>query len=103
MEFVTRTLRNNADMVEVRYDCACGCKPSARYQKGTEEAGHEHCCCGRVHFVGYQASAKMVAYMQQRRQSGEDTRTYTVTAYKVKAPWGEVPVAYGEPDTLTPH
>ena len=42
MEFVVRTLKNKPDVIEVRYDCACGCKPRARYQRGSDEAGHEH-------------------------------------------------------------
>lgn len=103
MDFVTRPVRNNPDAVEVRYDCACGCKPRARYQKGTTEAGHEHCCCGQVHFVGHEAAQHLEAYVSARKQSGEDTRHYSVTTYEVAAPWGPVPVALGVPDTLTPH
>ncbi len=103
MDFITRPVRNNPDAVEVRYDCACGCKPRARYQKGTSEAGHEHCCCGLVHFVGDGADQQLHAYLDARKQSGEDTRRYTVTTYAVAATWGPVPVALGVPDTLTAH
>lgn len=103
MEFAVRTLKDKPDVVEVRYDCSCGCKPRARYQRGTEESGHEHCCCGRVHFVGDKALQQLDAYLQSRRVSGEDARSYRINVYGVKAPWGSVAVAYGEPDRLTPH
>ena len=103
MEFVVRILKNKPDVIEVRYDCACGCKPRARYQRGTEEAGHEHCCCGQVHFVGEQATQHLEAYLAERRATEEDTRQYTVTEYPVAAPWGAVPVAFGIPDRLTEH
>ncbi|MBI4201654.1 MAG: hypothetical protein HY532_00880 [Chloroflexi bacterium] len=103
MEFTTHPVRNNPATLEVRYVCDCGCKPRARYQQGAAEAGHEHCCCGRVHFVGNQAAQQMEAYISARRQSGEDLRHYTVTTHQVPAPWGPVPVAFGEPDTLAAH
>lgn len=103
MEFITRTVRNRPDTLEVRYDCDCGCKPRARYQQGTDEAGYEHCCCGRVHFVGARADERIEAYITERAHSGEDTRHYTITGHEVEAPWGKVAVAFGEPETLTPH
>ena len=103
MEFVTRILRNSPDTLEVRYNCDCGCKPRARYRQGTDEAGNEHCCCGRVHFVGAQADKHLDAYIKERLSSGEDTRNYAITTYQVEAPWGPVAVAFGEPDVLTPH
>ncbi len=103
MEFAVRTLKNQPDVLEVRYDCACSCKPRARYQRDTSEAGHEHCCCGRVHFVGDEAMRKMETYLEERRVTGEDTRHYTLDQYQVEAPWGTVSVAFGTPDQLTEH
>ena len=100
MEFIARAPRNKADVVEVRYDCACGCKPRATYQRGTEEANYEHCCCGQVHFVGYQAEERLKAYLADRATRGEDddVEGYALHTQAVKAPWGEpVPVAYAVP------
>ena len=105
MEFTVHTLRNQADLVEVRYACGCGCKPRARYQRGTDEAGHEHCCCGRVHFVGARAEERLRDYLAERRVQGEDAdMVYTFHASTVEAPWGEpVTVAYALPDHPREH
>ena len=103
MEFAVRTLKNRPDVLEVRYDCECSCKPRTRYQQGSSEIGLEHCCCGRVHFVGDQAAQHLEAYLEERRDTGEDTRQYTVSHYQVSAPWGAVPVAFGLPNPLTDH
>jgi hypothetical protein len=91
--------------LEVRYDCQCGCKPRARYTQGTDEANHEHCCCGRVHFVGVQAEERLHAYLEERRTQGEDAEmVYTSYAQTVQAPWGEpVAVAYALPDQPRKH
>ncbi|MQF48751.1 hypothetical protein FIM08_02465 [SAR202 cluster bacterium AC-647-N09_OGT_505m] len=100
MEFIVRTPRNNPDEVEVRYDCACGCKPRARYQRGTDEANHEHCCCGQVHFVGARAKEQLEAYLKDRSMQGldQDLGGYSTNVQQVETPWGEpVPVAYGVP------
>ena len=105
MEYVVRSPMNKPDVVEVRYDCECGCKPRARYQQGTAEAGHNQCCCGRVHFVGVDAAGRLHTYLEERRAQGEDAGlNYTVTVEEVNAPWGEtVPVAFGIPDTPHAH
>ena len=105
MEFIVRSPRNHTDVVEVRYDCDCGCKPRARYQRGTDEANHEHCCCGLVHFVGAGADDKLQAYLEERRARGEDAdMVYTCYSQAVQAPWGEpVPVAFALPDHPRPH
>ncbi len=72
MAFVVRSPRNNPDVAEVRYDCECGCKPRARFEKGTDDAGHEHCCCGQVHFVGAHADARLKEYLDDRATRNED-------------------------------
>jgi len=100
MEFIARSPRNNPDVVEVRYDCTCGCKPRARYQRGTEEANREHCCCGQVHFVGFHAEERLKAYLDERSAQGMDIEIggYSIHTQDVEAPWGEpVPVAYAVP------
>ena len=90
VEFVVRTPMNKPDVVEVRYDCDCGCKPRARYQRGSSEAGHDQCCCGRVHFVGMDAEDRLEAYLQEQDVSGEGAGVhYTVSTEEVAAPWGE--------------
>lgn len=105
MQFFVRALPNRPDTVEVRYDCPCGCKPRARYQRGTDQAGHEHCCCGRVHFVGTKADQRLQSYLAERKAAGEDSDlTYTFHLEVVTAPWGEsVPVATAIPDRPREH
>ena len=105
MEFKVHAPLNTEDTVEVRYDCPCGCKPRARYQRDTDEADHEHCCCGRVHFVGAQADQRLEAYLAERRTQGEDEGlTYSFESSTVEAPWGEsVPVVFATPDKLHKH
>ena len=100
VEFVVRTPMNKPDVVEVRYDCDCGCKPRARYQSGSGDAGHEQCCCGRVHFVGMDAQGRLEAYLQEEGAGIH----YTVSTEEVTASWGEiVAVALGVPDKLRKH
>ena len=105
MDYVVHTPKNRPDVVEVRYDCECGCKPRARYQQGSDDAGHEQCCCGRVHFVGVDAGARLDAYLDQKRESGEGAdMTYEITVEEVTASWGQsVPVAFGIPNVPHKH
>ena len=89
------------DHAVVSYKCDCGCKPMAHYYQGSAEAGHEHCCCGRVHFAGLGAEEQLEQYLAQRRQEGLDEGlTYSLYATQVRAPWGEpLPVAYALPSS----
>ena len=105
VDFVVRAPLNKPDVVEVRYNCDCGCKPRARYQRGSGDAAHEQCCCGRVHFVGVDARGRLEAYLQEKSSSGEGNEVhYTISAEEVTAPWGEtVAVALGVPDKLHKH
>ena len=41
MGFTVHCVRDRAEVVAV-LDRECGCNPWARYQRGTNEAGHEH-------------------------------------------------------------
>ena len=100
MDFIVRQLTSRPDTMLVRYDCSCGCKPNAEYRQGTEETGHEHCCCGKVHFVGPEARQALEAYLGERRTRGEDADVgeYTIEETAVADPWGgQVAVAYGIP------
>ena len=105
MEYVVRSPMNRPDVVEVRYDCECGCKPRAKYQQGTTDASYEQCCCGRVHFLGIEARSRLETYLEERRSRGEiEGMSYTLTVEEVTAPWGQsVPVAFGVPDKPHKH
>jgi hypothetical protein len=98
LKFKTKNA-GSRDQLAVTYACDCGCKPEARYERGSDEAGHEHCCCGKVHFAGPNAERELRDYLAARRKDGEDDGLgYDISLESVKAPWGEkVPVAYALP------
>lgn len=98
LQFSIRLLRDGVT-AEVGYQCNCGCKPRARYQRGAAEAGHEHCCCGLAHFVGSDATHQLQAYLAQRRAEGLDAdRNYILGEREVEAPWGgTLEVAFAVP------
>lgn len=88
--FNVRLLKDGVT-AEVGYQCNCGCKPRARYEKGSDASGHEHCCCGLAHFVGSDATPQLQTYLAQRRTEGLDAdRTYALGERHVTAPWGGV-------------
>jgi len=89
----------SADQLVVSYSCDCGCKPEARYERNADEGGHEHCCCGKVHFAGPRAEQELRDYLGDRRKNGQDEGLgFDLSLDAVKAPWGEtVPVAYALP------
>lgn len=90
----------------IRYNCPCGCKPSAEYERDSHQSDHEHCCCGNVHFVGPNARADLDAYLADRGTRGEDDDVggYDIHEELVAAPWGgTIPVAYGLPQQPRSH
>jgi hypothetical protein len=98
--FQTRTPKKGKDIVDVRYDCACGCHPIARYERGSAQSGSQHCCCGIAHFAGGDADAQLRKYLQDRQADGQDEpgKRYGFGRASVKAPWGEeLQVAYAIP------
>ncbi len=103
-------VKGSKEQMAVTYSCDCGCTPSADYRQGSGEAGHEHCCCGKVHFAGHGAVEQMEAYLTDRRQQGlDDGLEYVSTQTEVKAPWGEkvsvayaLPYVHGEPAPVVP-
>lgn len=106
MEFIVRQISSRPDFMLVRYDCDCGCKPSAEYRRDSEEPEYEHCCCGNVHFVGPDARSNLEAYLDARKDQGldEDVGGYTLFDAVVETPWGgTVPVAYAVPKVPKPH
>ncbi len=106
MEFIVRKLASRPDTMLVRYDCECGCKPNAEYKQGSDEVGHEHCCCGNVHFLGPNAKEHLETYLSERQAKGEDSDVgeYAISETQVDAPWGgTVPVAYAIPSARREH
>lgn len=106
MEFIVRQLSSRPDTVLVRYDCPCGCKPGVEYKQQSEEVGHEHCCCGNVHFVGKDSREHLQAYLDDRKAQGMDEEVggYTLEDTTVSAPWGEtISVTYALPKTPKKH
>lgn len=106
MEFVVRELSSRPGTVLVRYDCECGCKPGAEYKRGSEEAGHEHCCCGNVHFAGPDARQQLESYLADRKAQGMDEERggYVVSETQVADPQGgTLPIAYALPNVRTAH
>lgn len=100
MDFIVRQMTSNAETALVRYDCECGCKPNAKYVHGAAEVGHEHCCCGNVHFVGPGARAELERYLADRKTRNEDAGRgeYALFETELDDPWGgKLPVAYGIP------
>lgn len=100
IKFKVRHDKKLKDVAEVTYECACGCHPNARYTKGSTESGHEHCCCGIVHFAGADAASQLRVYLDERRTQGIDAPDlqYEVEHVTVNAPWGErLSVAYASP------
>ncbi len=100
IKFQARLPKQAIDAVDVRYDCACGCKPAARYERGSAQSGSQHCCCGIVHFAGAGAEAQLRLYLQARQADGRDEpgKRYEFGHATVKAPWDEeLPVAYAVP------
>ncbi|MFN8508575.1 MAG: hypothetical protein U0547_13585 [Dehalococcoidia bacterium] len=48
------------------YVCGCPCTPTAAPAEDGA-AGMEHCCCGKVHFVGRGAESALSAYLADRK------------------------------------
>ena len=100
LKFTVRQGKKDPDLAEVRYDCACGCHPTARYTRGAAQAGSQHCCCGTAHFAGPDADAQLRKYLEKRRAEGLDelVKGHEFGHATVKAPWGgQIEVAYSIP------
>ena len=105
LEFIVNQISTEPDTVLVRYDCPCGCKPSAEYERDSEESDFEACCCGNLHFVGPNSQADLEHYLADRRSRGEDADVgeYQIHRVDVQAPWGAIPVTYGLPAQSRKH
>lgn len=80
----------------VTYDCGCPCEPKAAPQAaGTP--GFEHCCCGKVHFVGDGAATALDAYLAERRATRRREPDYDRGQAEVILAGLPVPVAWAFP------
>jgi len=80
----------------VTYDCGCSCTPTAvPAVDGT--AGSEHCCCGKVHFVGTDASAALEAYLSDRKATRKREPNYVRGIAQVELVGGPTMVAWAFP------
>jgi hypothetical protein len=79
----------------VTYTCGCPCVPTARPLDSGP--GHEHCCCGKVHFVGTGAAAALDAYLAERKATRKREPEYTRGATAVALGDRPVEVAWAFP------
>ena len=106
LEFIVHQISTGPDTVLVRYDCPCGCKPSAEYERDSQESDFEACCCGNVHFVGPNSQADLEHYLADRGTRGEDDDVggYEIHRADLAAPWGgAISVTYGLPHQSRKH
>jgi hypothetical protein len=61
----------------ITYTCGCPCVPTAA-PAPDGAPGFEHCCCGKVHFVGTGAAAALATYLDRRRQTRKREPSYEV-------------------------
>ncbi len=72
----------------VTYSCGCPCQPTAR-PAVDGSAGHEHCCCGKVHFVGADAGSALALYLEERKARRKREPDYEID--KRKSSWATLP------------
>ncbi len=80
----------------ITYTCGCPCVPVAVPDAGGA-AGFEHCCCGKVHFAGKEASGALAAYLADRKAKRKREPNYTTGAATVAMAAGNVEVAWAFP------
>ena len=80
----------------VTYTCGCSCTPIAR-PRSVEEAGMEHCCCGKVHFVGTGAATALATYLAGRKQRRASEPNYEVGVTALATATGPIEVAWAFP------
>jgi YHS domain-containing protein len=86
--------------VDVEYKCVCGCRPGARVETDSTEAGSEHCCCGRVHFAGVEPERQLRSYMAERAKTNmdEDVGPYVYSQAEASTASGrKVAISYAQP------
>ncbi len=80
----------------VTYTCGCSCTPTARSLPG-DEPGMEHCCCGKVHFVGSNAATALATYLADRKGRRANEPAYELGVTAVALAKGTVEVAWAFP------
>ena len=80
----------------VTYTCGCSCTPTARQGSGGEP-GMEHCCCGKVHFVGTGAATALATYLAGRKQRRASEPNYESGVTALAMATGPVEVAWAFP------
>lgn len=84
------------------YACGCECVPTAAPNPdGTP--GSEHCCCGKVHFVGSGARAALDSYLAERRERRRREPEYDVEAGTAELAGTTVEVAWAFPRRAEAH
>lgn len=91
-EFITITKEGREG---VTYTCGCPCEPTAA--PGADGPGMEHCCCGKVHFVGAGASNALATYLDQRAQKRKREPKYERGSTTVVLAAGPTEVAWAFP------
>lgn len=93
-----RIAKSEAGDEGVTYDCGCMCEPlAAPDAEGTP--GFEHCCCGKVHFVGDGASAALTSYLAERKATKKREPAYAVGAATTPLAGKDIEVAWAFPES----
>jgi len=83
----------------VTYDCGCPCTPTA-VPSANGTAGSEHCCCGKVHFAGLDASTQLDVYLEGRKATRKREPDYDRGATFLDVGSRQIEVASGVPPGL---
>ncbi len=81
----------------ITYECGCACVPVAAPAADGSQ-GFEHCCCGKVHFVGADASGALSSYLAERRESRKREPSHCVGSGSAKLADKDVEVAWAFPE-----
>ena len=79
----------------VTYTCGCPCTPTAA--PGASGPGFEHCCCGKVHFVGDGAASALDAYLADRKANRKREPDYELGTVTVDLAGRGTEVAWAFP------
>jgi hypothetical protein len=80
----------------VTYTCGCPCTPTAR-PAADGSPGHEHCCCGKAHFVGTGARSALEAYLAERKLQRKREPEYDIGETSIELSGAPREVAWAFP------
>ncbi len=80
----------------VTYTCGCPCVPAARPQSDNSP-GFEHCCCGKVHFVGDGAFGALETYLAERKAKRKREPEYDLGSMAIRLGSADREVAWAFP------